>query len=569
VIEEHGLQALVEPTSSSVRVADGRIMKITGKINLHLQFKDKVGHPNEAVLTLMVLEGLSLSLVIGISSIVTHFKDLFIEMLNQHEVMEENLLFLTKEEINAVENATSSVFNPEEETEEEEMIPYPESFPCCNFLGKSLEEAEKQYHEEIIKKVTPEFAEYEGVMEFLHCETAVRVFVPDNWDGINGVLPLRLEFSENMPKRIKPPSRPRPPRLFEATKKEFTRMLSYFYVESNSSIASPLVVAPKATDPFIRICGDYRVINQHLKASNYPIPDVIRELHKAKGFGFFIDVDLSNAFHQIKLHLETSEALSIQTQWGLFRPLLLPEGVSPASQELMHLMYDVFADFQEWTIVIFDNILILATDKKDGLEKMKLVIGRCHERNIHLKLSKCKFGIRQVEFFGYVIEDGKYALSEERATAVTSIQFPVHPQQTKKMQRFLGAAIYFRPFIPDYAEKTVKLYEMTGNNFSWNEADWKIDYRTFFEDFKISILNSFTLYHPNYEMEWILKTDASDYAVGGVLLQVGEVNGEKIQQVITFVSKKLSGAATRWSTIEKDLTHRGDFNLIIIFKLKG
>jgi hypothetical protein len=120
------------------------------------------------------------------------------------------------------------------------------------------------------------------------------------------------------------------------------------------------------------------------------------------------------------------------------------------------------------------------------------------------------------------------------------------------MQRFLGAAIYFRPFIPNYAEKTVKLYEMTGNDFNWSEPDWKQDYRGNFEEFKKAILHSFTLYHPDYNLEWILKTDASDYAVGGVLIQVSEENGEKVQQVITFVSKKLSGAAIRWSTIEKE-----------------
>jgi hypothetical protein len=36
------------------------------------------------------------------------------------------------------------------------------------------------------------------------------------------------------------------------------RMRTYFYVPSNSPIASPLVVAPKAAAPFIRHCGDYR-----------------------------------------------------------------------------------------------------------------------------------------------------------------------------------------------------------------------------------------------------------------------------------------------------------------------
>jgi hypothetical protein len=61
------------------------------------------------------------------------------------------------------------------------------------------------------------------------------------------------------------------------------------------------------------------------------------------------------------------------------------------------------------------------------------------------------------------------------------------------------------------------------------------------------------LYHPNYELDWVLKTDASDFAVGYVLIQlVKSQDNTTVQQVIAFGSKKFSDPATRWSTIEKE-----------------
>jgi hypothetical protein len=289
----------------------------------------------------------------------------------------------------------------------------------------------------------------------------MRVFVPDKWDGINGIEDLKIEFSEDMPTRIKPAQRPIPQKIFAAAKEEFFRMIQYFYEESNSPIASPVVFAPKSTHPFVRCCGDYRMINKFVKAGNYPIPDVIRELHRAAGFTIFVDLDVRNAFHEIRLHISTSRVLSIQTPWGQFQPKFLPEGVAPASGILMQVMYELFADCVEWIIVIFDNILVLATDYEDCLSKLKIIVGRCRQRNVFLKLSKSKFGVRQVEFFGYVVEGNTYRLSDERANSVSAIPFPENSNQVKKMQRFLGAAIYFRPFIPDFAERTNKLYEMT------------------------------------------------------------------------------------------------------------
>ena len=46
-----------------------------------------------------------------------------------------------------------------------------------------------------------------------------------------------------------------------------------------------------------------------------------------------------------------------------------------------------------------------------------------------------------------------------------------------------------------------------------------------------------------------MKNDTSDFAVGGVLVQLDE---GFIQQVVAFLSKKLTGAAIRWSVIEKE-----------------
>jgi hypothetical protein len=53
-------------------------------------------------------------------------------------------------------------------------------------------------------------------------------------------------------------------------------------VPSTSPVASCLVVAPKATTPYIRLCGDYRLINQHVEMPQAYIPMVQHELEKAQ-----------------------------------------------------------------------------------------------------------------------------------------------------------------------------------------------------------------------------------------------------------------------------------------------
>lgn len=262
-----------------------------------------------------------------------------------------------------------------------------------------------------------------------------------------------------------------------------------------------------------------------------------------------MDLVVRNAFHNIKLHPETSAMLSVQTPFGQFEPMFLPEGVAPASGVLMCVMSEVFADFTEWLIVIWDNILVCAMGYADAYEKLVRVINRCRERNVYLKLSKSWFGFSKVEFFGYICEKNSYRLSEKRMGSVVAIPFPSGLNKVKKMQQFLGSAVYFKPFIFDYSRKTAELANMTHRDFSWVETTWVKDYKAAFESFKLDIINSFTLYHPDYNLPWFLYVDASDIALGGVLIQV---TVDKVQQIIAFVSKKFNAASARWSTIEKE-----------------
>ena len=68
------------------------------------------------------------------------------------------------------------------------------------------------------------------------------------------------------------------PKLFEHAQQEFLRLRTYQYVPSTSPIVSNLVIAPKATKPFIRFCGDYVKINKYIIRIHAYIPNVQYEL---------------------------------------------------------------------------------------------------------------------------------------------------------------------------------------------------------------------------------------------------------------------------------------------------
>jgi len=418
-----------------------------------------------------------------------------------------------------------------------------------HFMEMSVEDSRKEYYDMMPSHVSEGMkTKLPKVLDLLGKPRHVETFAPSEWTGLK-VTPVVMETVGTMPKEMKPRARPIREQLYANAKKEYERLRAYFYVPSESSIASPLVIAPKATAPFIRFCGDYREINKYIKIPQQPIPIVKHELTKAAKFKVYVDLDMANSFHQIPLSDEFSNLLSVQTPWGLVRPKFLPEGVGPASGLLQMIVRDVFKGFEDWTIVIFDNFLILADDYEDAYRKLEKVLYRCQEYGIVLKMKKSWIGVDTVTFFGFEVTHGKWKLSDSRKQAIAEMPFPA---TTKSMQSFLGAALFFHQHIPDYSEWSACLYEMTHASFVWDPGTWKKDYKAHFEKFKQAILNAATLFFPDYTLPWVVRCDASDYAVGAVLYQEFNNDGVIEHQPIAFSSKRFSEPASKWDTYKRE-----------------
>lgn len=442
--------------------------------------------------------------------------------------------------------------NPPESCPEEDETPDPLSFneDILHFMETTIEESRTEYLDMIashvlepMKQAVPE------VLDYLASKQTQEIFAPSEWNGMK-VKPVELILKGNLPTRLAPKARPIRKDLFETAKQEFNRLRKYFYVESDSPIASPLVIAPKATAPFIRFCGDYREVNKFITIPQQPIPIVQHALTKAAKYKVFVDLDMTNSFHQIPLSEDFSNLLSVQMPWGLFRPKFLPEGVGPASGLLQQLVRDIFSDFDEWIIVIFDNFLILADDYRDAFDKFKKVIERCEQFGIVLKLKKSWIGATTVNFFGFEVTHGRWKLGDTRKSSISAFPFPDSP---KEMQSFLGAALFFHHHVPDYSEWSAKLYEMTHNSFIWDPGKWDFDYVAHFNKFKDALCAAAELFFPDYSLPWVIRCDASQHAVGSVLFQVftNELN-EIVHQPIAFTSKTFSKPASNWDTYKRE-----------------
>jgi len=147
---------------------------------------------------------------------------------------------------------------------EEDMIQVPVIFEYFlnHMNADQITKAENDFISMFDTHISKEFRENTKIEELL--KKYIHVFIPYNWNGIK-MKPWHIETKPDLPERIHPRTYYVNNKLYENAKQEVERLKTYFLELSFSSRCSPMVVAPKATHPFIRICGDYRKINEYIK----------------------------------------------------------------------------------------------------------------------------------------------------------------------------------------------------------------------------------------------------------------------------------------------------------------
>ena len=128
-----------------------------------------------------------------------------------------------------------------------------------------------------------------------------------------------------------------------------------------------------------------------------------------------------------------------------------------------------------------------------------------------------------------------YQVCPEKKEALANIPMPT---TTKQARSLLGKGVFFSGFTPKYSDLVAHLTDMTKKTFNWDKNTWKHDYLEEYQRFIKGLQDACELYYPDYSLDWILRTDASELGVGAVLLQKKLLpDGIEQLQPIAFISR--------------------------------
>ena len=121
------------------------------------------------------------------------------------------------------------------------------------------------------------------------------------------------------------------------------------------------------------------------------------------------------------------------------------------------------------------------------------------------------------------------------------------PSTVKEVQSFLGFANFYSCFISDYSRIAAPLTTLTGNN---KQIEWTPHMDMAFKELQSCFLQGSLLLHPNFERSFVVETNASNMAIGGVLSQQRE---DGYLHPCAYRSLEMSLAEQNYDMYDKEL----------------
>jgi hypothetical protein len=354
----------------------------------------------------------------------------------------------------------------------------------------------------------------------------------------------RVDHAIEMIPGVEPPAKA-PYRMTHEELKELKvqleELLAKGYIKpSKSPYGAPVLFVHKKNGT-LRMCVDYRALNKATVTNRYILPRIDDLFDRLSGAKVFSRIDLQSRYYQIRIAEGDEAKTTCRTRYGSYEFLVMPFGLTNAPAMFCTLMNDIFREWlDDFVVVYIDDILIYSGSLEKHAERLHKVFQRLRENKLYAKLEKCDFGMTEVDFLCHRITQEGLKMDDHKVKAILDWE---SPKSVPALRSFLRLASYYRKFIKNFAKITAPLTNLLKKFAVTYECEEACDEA--FGTFKGILVKAPVLKLPDFDKKFEIHSHASDFAIGGVLVQEG--------RPVAFESKKLSETERRWPTHEKKM----------------
>jgi hypothetical protein len=330
-----------------------------------------------------------------------------------------------------------------------------------------------------------------------------------------------------------------------------TNLSKGFIRRSESPAASPILFVKKKTGE-LRLCVDYQKLNNITRKNCYPLPLVSDLLDRVQGCKYFTALDLKNAYNLVRVREGDEWKTAFRTHLGLFEYTVMPFGLTNAPAVFQAFIQDTLRDLLDVVCVVYlDDILIFSRTQEEHDENTRRILERLQRAGLFANAKKCEFDRSEVSYLGFIISTDGIKMDPKKLSTITD--WP-EPRSVRDIQSFLGFANFYRRFIHCYSSIVHPLTRLTQSSASsiprLPGSFLSTDARIAFQSLKRAFTSAPVLQHFDPTLPCTVMTDASDFALAGIILQP-DPNG--VLHPVAFYSRKFTPAEINYEVYDKEL----------------
>jgi hypothetical protein len=287
-----------------------------------------------------------------------------------------------------------------------------------------------------------------------------------------------------------------------------------FPVDGSSS-AAPMGQGHRA-----RTVVDFNFVNWMLSELKYPVrtfDDLVCLMAKSNLFSLY---DMSGSYHQAAIDAESSTLTTISFNGQLYSPEVLWEGVMSAPGLFQGLMLELhqLQVLLEVLLIYLDDHLLHTSDDMQHIKEFEKYLQTCRHFNIKLKLPKCKFFRRIIEFLGRLITHG---LILPPTSYLCNMRQLDRPRYKEELHRFLGCCAWVIRHLPGCSVTLHPLFALLHRSTKRDPLCWDAECAAAWERVLAMLEDPCSLAIPQLDREFAVVCDGSKRGWGALLMQRG------------------------------------------------
>jgi hypothetical protein len=304
------------------------------------------------------------------------------------------------------------------------------------------------------------------------------------------------------------------------------------------SFAKTLILFVKKTNDKLRLCVNYKDLNEIIIKNRYSLFFINENLNRLFEARIFIKLNVKNVFHRIRIWKENEWKTTFKCRFDHYQYRIMFFELTNSSitfqlyiNKTMHSYLDLFV------LMYINDLLMFFSFIEEHIEHVKLMLQRLRQFNLYLKFNKCSFHVFHVNFLNFWINFDEITMQTNKIIVVKDWS---KSKSYKNVQIFINFAKFYKRFVHAFFKASAELISLLKKD---EKEKFKIKFvmiseaKEFMKSIKRIFMNASMLRHYEFDDESMMKTNVFDFVITKIFSQLAEIDDQ--WRSIVFYFKKM------------------------------